>query len=87
MYIEVLTPYLSHIVVDNISEPEYSDLLRYGDCCKIVRVEWLIDSILFGVRMEEEDYHIFYFDKNYRLVSDLSMNDDKNGRKWLPRIN
>ena len=56
-----MTPYLTHIVVDKIDENTYLDLLKFGNSSTIVRVDWITDSIMFGVKMDEKDYQIFSF--------------------------
>ena len=57
----MVTPYLTHIVVDKIDENMYLDLLKFGNSSTIVRVDWITDSIMFGVKMDEKDYQIFSF--------------------------
>ena len=47
--------------------------MQYGNLIHVLRVEWLIDSVLFSQRLEEVDYKVRCFkrkpDENYSYNS------------------
>ena len=49
--------------------------MKYGDSVPIVRVEWLIDSLLLAVRMPEIDYQVRSFMKEGYAHSHIQANN------------
>lgn len=60
-YLEELSPIVTHILTEALTEQAYSELRVYGALLQVVRVEWLIDSIYIHKKMREEDYQIRSF--------------------------
>jgi hypothetical protein len=44
-----------------IEEVEYVKFMNFGDSCQILRVEWLVDSIIFAERLPEVDFKVRAF--------------------------
>ena len=65
LFLNNINPSITHILVGSITEEEYGKLLGFGDYVEVVRVEWLIDSILFAQRLDEVDYRVRCFRRKW----------------------
>lgn len=54
-------PVVTHILVGAIQETEFHKFMNYGDSSHILRVEWLIDTILFSQKLPEADFKVRSF--------------------------
>lgn len=67
-----MNPAITHILAGPITEKEHTEFQRYGNLTFVLRIEWLIDSVLICKRMNEEDYFI----RSYKLP-EASLADDR----------
>jgi hypothetical protein len=59
-----MSPAVTHILVEPLTQPEYLKYCVYGVLTYVLRIEWLIDSIYFSRKVFERDYEVRSFKKS-----------------------
>lgn len=52
-YLDEIHPVVTHVLIEPIENIEYYSFLAHGEMTKILRVEWLLDSIYLNTKMPE----------------------------------
>lgn len=53
LYLNHLSPMVTHVIICSLDETTNNKYLKYGNIVKIVRAEWLIDSVHLFKKMDE----------------------------------
>ena len=75
LYLNSLSPMVTHVLVSSLTENSYNKYLKFGNIIKVIRVEWFIDCVYMYRKLEEEDYAIRQFEcKHTRENADIELN-------------